>query len=179
MLSGASISATAREYTYNLRPEQSKGPIESYQIERLRRHSRALIKQTGLAMKSWCLLMRLPRIFTILLVILLLNTAYVAAFAEPTIFYLGNVLAHLVIGCVLAALAVKVLPKPLWIGLGVSALLGIYLAAAGNTFNHSAVLWVHIVVSAAVAILAVRWVTRHIQTMRAMLVASLALLIIL
>jgi len=52
LLSGASISATTREYTYNLRPEQSRGPIESYQIERLRRQSRALITQTGPAMKS-------------------------------------------------------------------------------------------------------------------------------
>ena len=35
-------------------------------------------------------------------VVLLVNTGYIAAFASPTIFYVGNVVAHLVIGVVLA-----------------------------------------------------------------------------
>ena len=38
----------------------------------------------------------------VLFVVLLVNTAYIAAFASPTIFYMGNVLAHLVLGLVLA-----------------------------------------------------------------------------
>src|SRR5947208_955401 len=36
------------------------------------------------------------------LIALLVNTAYVAAFASPTIFYMGNVLAHVVLGIVVA-----------------------------------------------------------------------------
>ena len=40
-------------------------------------------------------------------VILLANTAYIAAAASPTVFYMGNVLAHVVLGAVVwvAALA--------------------------------------------------------------------------
>ena len=37
-----------------------------------------------------------------LFVLLLVNTAYIAAFASPTIFYMANVLLHLVLGVVLA-----------------------------------------------------------------------------
>jgi len=38
----------------------------------------------------------------ILLVLLLVNTAYIAAFASPTIFYMGNVVLHLALGVTLA-----------------------------------------------------------------------------
>ena len=37
----------------------------------------------------------------VLFIVLLINTAYIAAFASPTIFYMGNVLLHLVLGVVL------------------------------------------------------------------------------
>ena len=33
----------------------------------------------------------------ILFVIFLLNSAYIGAFASPSVFYMGNVLAHLVV----------------------------------------------------------------------------------
>ena len=34
----------------------------------------------------------------ILIILLVLNTAYVAAFASPTIFYMANVLLHVLLG---------------------------------------------------------------------------------
>ena len=37
----------------------------------------------------------------VLFVVLLVNTAYITAFASPTVFYMTNVLAHLVLGLVL------------------------------------------------------------------------------
>ena len=37
----------------------------------------------------------------ILFIVLLVNTAYIASFASPTVFYMGNVLLHLVLGVVL------------------------------------------------------------------------------
>src|SRR5258707_11442000 len=40
----------------------------------------------------------------LLFVVLLLNTAYITAFASPTIFYMGNVLLHLLLGLVLAVM---------------------------------------------------------------------------
>ena len=43
------------------------------------------------------------------LVFLLVNTAYVWAFASPTIFYMANVLLHVVLGLALAAVAVALL----------------------------------------------------------------------
>ena len=33
---------------------------------------------------------------------LLVNTAYIAAFADPTVFYMGNVLIHFLLGIALA-----------------------------------------------------------------------------
>ena len=36
------------------------------------------------------------------LLLLLLNTAYLAAFDSPTIFYFSNVVLHIALGCVLA-----------------------------------------------------------------------------
>ena len=37
------------------------------------------------------------------LILLLLNSAYLAATASPTLFYFANVVLHMVLGCVLAA----------------------------------------------------------------------------
>ena len=36
------------------------------------------------------------------LIVLIVNSAYIAAFASPTIFYMGNVMVHLVLGTALA-----------------------------------------------------------------------------
>ena len=40
----------------------------------------------------------LTRWAAFLFIVLLLNTAYIAAFASPTVFYMANVLLHLVLG---------------------------------------------------------------------------------
>ena len=59
------------------------------------------------------------RFFTFLVIAFLLDTAYIAAFAEPTIFYMANVVAHLVGGIILTILAVWMLPRALWMTLAV------------------------------------------------------------
>ena len=85
--------------------------------------------------------------FTVIgLLILLVNTAYIAAFASPTVFYMGNVLLHLVLGLALtAALFWFVRRIPLAGGFFlVSAALGLWLAVAGNTTPHRWALWAHI-----------------------------------
>lgn len=46
-------------------------------------------------------------------VILLANTAYIAASAAPTVFYMGNVLMHVVLGIVVAAVGLALLLKDL------------------------------------------------------------------
>src|SRR5258706_16142861 len=47
----------------------------------------------------------------LLFVVLLLNTAYITAFASPTIFYMGNVLLHLLLGLVLAVMFALLLAR--------------------------------------------------------------------
>ena len=88
-----------------------------------------------------------------LFVLLLVNTAYIAAFASPTIFYMGNVLAHLVLGVVLAvAFGVLLARRPdLRPGIVPAAVLfliallaGLWLSVAGNVLAHRPVLWAHV-----------------------------------
>jgi hypothetical protein len=44
---------------------------------------------------------QLVRWTAVLFIVLLVNTAYIASFASPTVFYMGNVFIHLVLGVVL------------------------------------------------------------------------------
>ncbi|HWB96192.1 MAG TPA: multiheme c-type cytochrome, partial [Bryobacteraceae bacterium] len=78
--------------------------------------------------------------------ILLLNTAYIAAFASPTIFYMANVALHLVLGLALTVALLFVVRRfPTAGGLFlVSAALGLYLAIAGNTTDHRWAWYAHI-----------------------------------
>jgi tetratricopeptide (TPR) repeat protein len=89
--------------------------------------------------------------------VLLVNTGYIAAFAHPTIFYMGNVLAHLVIGVLLAVLYVALLRRDADVrrGTGVAALFfavalgfGLWLTYAGNIREHSWALRAHIIAAA-------------------------------
>jgi len=82
----------------------------------------------------------------VLFIVLLINTAYVAALPTPTIFYMTNVLLHLMLGVVLT-IAVFVVMKRFPVAAGfflVSAALGTYIAVRGNTMNHRWALWAHI-----------------------------------
>lgn len=96
----------------------------------------------------------------VLLCALLLNTAYIAAFAEPTVFYMGNVLAHLAGGLLLTVVAFWAFPRSISIVLAVAALAGLYLAWFGNTFDQRWILWTHIAVGALFTLLILRWARR-------------------
>ena len=78
--------------------------------------------------------------------ILIVNSAYLAAFAQASIFYEANVLLHLGLGLVLAGFALKWARKyPRECGAFVAAAVpAIYLAVAGNTLQHRWALWLHI-----------------------------------
>jgi tetratricopeptide (TPR) repeat protein len=89
-------------------------------------------------------------------VLLLLNTGYISAFATPSIFYMGNVLAHLVLGLALAAVSVLLLARerelrrPLIapsVFFAVALAFGVYLVSVGNLREHRWVLNAHIVSS--------------------------------
>ncbi len=97
---------------------------------------------------------RLARWTAILFVVLLVNTAYIAAFVSPTIFYMSNVLLHLVLGLVLAVMfAVLLARRPdLRAGMVPAAVLfllallaGLWLAYDGNVLQNRSVYWAHVV----------------------------------
>lgn len=118
--------------------------------------------------------------------VLLANSAYLAAFASPTLFYMGNVLLH--IGLALATLAgyawllVK-LPKWRNTAAGIllaGAALGIYLMIAGNTFQHRWAYWSHIGFSAAgvIALITFAWLNGYARFVRFALAGAGALALV-
>jgi cytochrome c-type biogenesis protein CcmH/NrfG len=119
------------------------------------------------------------RVVALLFAVLLLNTAYIAAFAEPTVFYMGNVLVHLIGGLIFTAVAIWAFPRMTSVALIVSASGGIYLAIAGNTFGHRWVLWAHIIVSGIFVAMAVWWIWRAWPSYRRGVAVLASLLVIL
>src|SRR6185312_4217033 len=80
-------------------------------------------------------------------------TAYVAAFATPSIFYMTNVLFHLGLGLALGIAVIIQVRKdstllnsvPSALGLfGISLLIGLYIVKAGNTMPNRWAFWAHI-----------------------------------
>ena len=93
-------------------------------------------------MKSW---------IAALFIVLLVNTAYVAALASPTVFYMANVLGHVMLGAILAILVLfawrsaGLRRAPFAVGLLLLAcLLGGILAYAGNVRSNAWILWSHV-----------------------------------
>lgn len=81
----------------------------------------------------------------LLVFIALLNAAYVAALPSPTIFYVANVLLHLVLGSAVTGWLIWKWRRggraaPLVLAAGT----GVWLAVKGATHNHDGVLLLHI-----------------------------------
>src|SRR5262245_55964920 len=101
--------------------------------------------------------MKLPTLKTFVgvgLLVLLLNSGYIAAFAHPTIFYMTSVLGHLVLGVVLSIAFAVLLVRDRSLAriLAPSALLfaiafgfAAWLTWYGNIRQHSWALEAHIV----------------------------------
>jgi Flp pilus assembly protein TadD len=96
---------------------------------------------------------RLARWFGFFLIVFLVNTAYISAFASPTIFYMTNVMFHLGLGTALAIAVVFLFRQNPSLSRGtgfalvffmVSFLLGAYLAWQGTLLANKWALWVHI-----------------------------------
>jgi Tfp pilus assembly protein PilF len=80
-----------------------------------------------------------------LIVLALLNVAYVAALPSATILYVVNVLLHLVLGSAAALwLCWNRRRSPKVIPLAAAVLAGVYLTARGATTQHRPALWIHI-----------------------------------
>ena len=99
------------------------------------------------------------RLASIAFIVLLVNSAYIAAFNHASIFYMANVLLHLMLGLglmVLAAIWVRRYPVPS-VAFLLAGLPAIFLAVRGNTMDHRWVLWTHIALAVfAVVIIGVR-----------------------
>lgn len=79
----------------------------------------------------------------VLLLLLLLNAAYLWALPSATVFYMANVLLHVAVG-IAALIALRITYRNSALVLGVSALIGVYLIFAGATRDHQWALWAHI-----------------------------------
>jgi len=83
--------------------------------------------------------------FKILIALLLLNAAYVAALPSATLFYVANMLLHLVLGLAgVVALCWQWRRSPKIAVLVVAAMLGGFLVAKGAVTDNRWVLWAHI-----------------------------------
>ncbi len=102
--------------------------------------------------------------------VLLVNTAYIAAFASPTVFYMGNVLIHLALGVALSIAVVFLVAKNTELRHSIATALvffllallaAVYLVAAGNVREHRWALWTHIVAAALGVIALIPFAWRH------------------
>ena len=89
------------------------------------------------------------RVIAIVFLALLLNAAYIVALPSPTVFYMANVLLHLVLGMAAAAGLVWLLRGNRSARVGASllmlaTLLGLYLTYAGATTPNRWALWLHV-----------------------------------
>src|ERR1700733_9003408 len=88
----------------------------------------------------------------VLFLVLLVNTGYVAAFSSPTVFYMTNVLGHVVLGAVLAIALIFILRRSgLLAGARIAVVLlllafvlGAILTWAGNIRDNAWLLRSHI-----------------------------------
>jgi tetratricopeptide (TPR) repeat protein len=138
---------------------------------------------------------RVPKIAAAAFIAYLVNTAYIAAVADPTLVYVAGVIAHVVVGVLLAAVLIAFIAssRPLRVALAPAAALllpasalGVYLAWRGNTSDQFPVLAAHIGVAAAgtVAVLvAAERVGRQagggwVRFSRALMVASVTMIVL-
>jgi Tfp pilus assembly protein PilF len=95
----------------------------------------------------------------ILLILVIANSAYLAALPAANLFYIANIFLHLILGMIASGVLIwqsrrsaKMLP------LMAAALIGLYLIPAGATTDHYKILWTHIALAiAGLALLKPRW----------------------
>jgi tetratricopeptide (TPR) repeat protein len=99
--------------------------------------------------------------------LLIVNSAYLAAYAEPTVFYMSNVMAHLVMGLVLMLVLCFIIARRLkqfsfddawWVVTLLAGLSAMLLFAIGNTHKVRWLLNTHIILSIAGVLL---FILRH------------------
>ena len=119
------------------------------------------------------------------LVFLLVNTAYIWAFASPTIFYMANVLLHVGLGLALAAGAVALIrnrwrqaPAGAVGAFAIALALAVFLTIAGATRDHRWALQAHIAAALAGLALLIPFVRRQRPLLRKAFEISLGVLLV-
>jgi tetratricopeptide (TPR) repeat protein len=139
-------------------------------------------------------------LFTAALLLLLVNSAYIAAYGEPTLWYYAQIVVHPLLGAAVAAAAIVAVVRRSvtlgWLGgagaalSGVGLVLGLTLLITGATTPRASLVYAHIGASAAGAALVLaylwmaagRWAdgsgawTIRVATTAAMFVAAAVLL---
>jgi tetratricopeptide (TPR) repeat protein len=97
---------------------------------------------------------------TALLILLILNSAYLGALPAANLFYIANIPIHLALGVIVcAAMLWQSRKSAQAIPLLVAALIGLYLIPAGATTDHYKILWAHIALAViGLALLKPRWI---------------------
>jgi Flp pilus assembly protein TadD len=101
-------------------------------------------------------------IITAAFLLLLLNSAYLAAFADASLFYFSNVLLHVVLGIAVtaAAFARRERIRPIVrIPLAAVAALGLVLVVSGTTRPYQPLLYAHIVSAVVASAALLAWIT--------------------
>ncbi|MEW6731497.1 MAG: tetratricopeptide repeat protein [Acidobacteriota bacterium] len=97
---------------------------------------------------------RRAKLLTVGMVLLLINSAYLATYAEATVFYLTNVLAHLGLGLLMLLILIAAFGQRLkrlewndtwWLLMLSSGIIGTVLLLLGNTRNTRWLLYSHII----------------------------------
>ncbi len=104
------------------------------------------------------------------LLVLLVNAGYLAAFASATVFYMANVLLHVVLGVVLAGALLLLVRRSREVAHGAATALsaflicflaGAYLTWKGSLIELRWVLWVHVIAGGLCVAAAVPWIWKR------------------
>src|SRR5437879_4135235 len=116
---------------------------------------------------------KLASFLLILAIVLVANSAYIAAFGDPTLFYVANGLIHPALGVIVAALFLVYFVRNRsvfrgWVAtsfvllLTLAAAAGIFLAFAGMTRPHSFILYAHVGTALAGLSLLLTWLRAQV-----------------
>ncbi len=104
------------------------------------------------------------RLLAVLALVFLINIGYVAAFGTPSLFYMANVVLHLVLGLMLTAGVLRLVPGVPSVVLAISAALGLVLAWIGATRDHRALMVAHVAIGMIAVAALIAWAMREKDT---------------
>ena len=123
----------------------------------------------------------MKKLVFLVLIALLINSAYVAAWPTPTLFYVGNVLLHVALGLVAAAGLIWLYRPETWVPAGFftgALVFGLWLIRFGATTPNRWALWLHIAMSVLGTAALLPYLRRQNQRAFRAVLAGLALVLL-